>query len=422
MINKRVLIISNNALSDGNSNGRTLKNFFCTDDKEKLAQFFIQPDTPDFDVCEKYFCATDGQVLKSFLKGRSAGSVIEKKEDKESGIQAKASKKKRRTPFTMLLRNFLWQRKKWRTGFYRWVEEYQPELVLLQAGDAPFMFDLAVEISKKYGAPLVIYNSEDYYFKDYNYFRNSGVWGMFYPTFRRTLRKATKKAIEHASLSIYISEDLKNTYDKEFSKPSEYVYTATDVVPSESCQKESVFSYLGNLGLNRHLGLIDIGNALNQINPAYKLDVYGKLPNEQVGKVFESAEGISYKGLISYEEVKEVIGKSMLVFHTESFEDFYVKDIRHGFSTKIADSLASGTPLVVYAPESISCSKYLKENDCALVVSKKESLLEELRRMINDKEAREAYVQKALSIVEKNHRRENNQRKVESLLNGIRGN
>ena len=228
-----------------------------------------------------------------------------------------------------------------------------------------------------------------------------------------------KRAIVHSSLSIYISEDLKLLYGGEFDKNSDFIYTATDVVPCIKDSDEPVFSYLGNLGLNRHIGLIEIANALNSISSDYKLDVYGKLPNDEVKAAFEDCSAIDYKGLISYEEVKQVIKKSMLVFHTESFEKFYTKDVAHGFSTKIADSLASGTCFVLYAPETITCAKYIKQNDCAPLISRSSDLEPTLRALIENKEKRIYYIEKSVAIAKKNHSADKNREKFNELLNGL---
>lgn len=419
MLTKRVLIISNNALSNTNSNGRTLKNFFFEEDRVNLAQFYIQSDKPDFSAASSFFKATDGQVLRAFIKKCVAGGVVEEIAQREGYEKNTNQRKAKKNPFTMLVRNFVWGRKSWRKEFYRWVDEFNPETVLLQAGDCPFLYDISVEISKKYNASLVIYNSEDYYFKNYNYFRNSGISGLLYPIFRSVLKRSVKKAIFHSSLSIYISEDLKQLYDKEFNKNSDYIYTATELTPCIKDSDRPVFSYLGNLGLNRHVGLVEIANALNGISKDYKLDVYGKLPNEQVKAAFDACESIDYKGLVSYEEVKRVIKDSMLVFHTESFEKFYAKDIMHGFSTKVADSLASGTCFVLYVPAHITCAKYVKENDCALVISKASELKEKLSEIIENKEKRSYYVDRATTVAERNHNADKNRKKLADLINGL---
>lgn len=418
MINKRILIISNNALADTNANGRTLKNFLCSEDRENLAQFFIQSDIPDHKACARFFKATDGQVLQAFLKKKVAGSIVEK----ETSVPEKSSqvnRKSMKNPLTMLVRTFLWNRKGWRTDFYRWVDDFCPEIILFQSGDCPFLYRISVDLSKKYNAPLVIYNSEDYYFKKYNYFYKSGVYGIFYPWFRSVLKHETKEAIERASLSIYNSEDLKSLYDSEFHKNSSFIYTSTDILPCEKVNETPTFSYLGNIVLNRHFGLIEIAEALQKINPDYKLDVYGRIPDESVKAEIIKCDAIRYNGVVSYDEVKSVIKNSMLVFHTESFEKFYCKDIKHGFSTKIPDSLACGTCFVLYAPKHITCAKYISDNDCGVLITDKSELIQKLSTAISDKELRNRYINNAIKIAATNHNAEKNREKFASLINNL---
>ena len=209
------------------------------------------------------------------------------------------------------------------------------------------------------------------------------------------------------------------TYDVEFNKPSVAIYTATEVKPVIRDEKKPIFSYLGNLGVDRHIGLVKIANALNSINSEYRLDVYGKIPDEKVSSAFEECESLNYCGLVSYEKVKEIISESMLVFHTESTDTFYCKDIKHGFSTKIADSLASGTCFVIFAPEMLSCTKYIKANDCGCVITDEKELKDSLAEIINNKDLQNKYIKNALNVVEKNHNLLKNKERMAEIINSL---
>lgn len=413
---KRLLILANNPLSDSNSNGRTLKNFFSPEDREHLAQIYIQG-TPDFEACSRFFRVSDGEVLRAFFRRRPAGGEVTEAPDVSTAPQA--AKAPRKTPFTLLLRNFFWSRRGWRRTVSAWIDEVAPEAVLLQAGDSPFLYRWAVAIAREREIPLVIYNSEDYYFKRYDYTRSRGLAKLFYPIFSRCLRRAVREAMDAAAVSVYISEDLKNTYDREFGKPGEYIYTATEVIPQCGGRPEGVFSYLGNLGVGRHKSLVKIAEALAKIDPTYRLDVYGKLPNEEVGRSFDACFALRYRGLVDYSTVRRVMGESTLLFHAESFEEFYCRDIRHGFSTKIADSLASGTPFVIFAPSELSCTKYLEEKACACVIENEADLEAKLREVIESRELRESLVERALAVAKENHNAEKNREKMARILDEL---
>ncbi|MBQ9973417.1 MAG: glycosyltransferase [Oscillospiraceae bacterium] len=402
----RILIVGNNILSTSTSNGRTLRNFLIGWPKEKLAQFTLQAKQPDFDLCDRYFCTTDGQALRAFL-GRGSGGGVAEPQPEPAAVQPAAGQKNRpRTALTMLLREWVWNSRRWtKNGFWQWVEVFKPELVLLQAGDCAFMFRLAEDVARKYDIPLVIYNSEGYYFKDFDYFRGRGLAHWCYPLFRRQYCRQFKKTLAYAAHSIYICDPLKQDYDKVLGRPSTTVYTATQVTPAAEKTPNEVFttSYLGNLGVGRHKALMDIANALQAISPELHLDVYGRIPNDVVQAAFDACPGIRYKGFVSYEQEVQVMHQSDLLVHGENFDPFWREDLKYGFSTKLADSLASGTCFLLYAPEEMACARYLRDNDAAWVVSDKAELTAALERLVTDPQARQAYIPNALTLVKRNH-------------------
>jgi len=154
--------------------------------------------------------------------------------------------------------------------------------------------------------------------------------------------------------------------------------------------------------------LIEIANALQNINSDIKLDVYGKIPDENTKKCILDCQGINYKGFVSYDEVKNIMKKSDLLVHTENFSGFYREDLKFAFSTKIADSLASGTCFFVYAPEELAISEYLLSNGAACVVCDKAQLQEKLKNLLNDFSLCKDYVNIAQQIAEKNHNKDRN--------------
>ena len=103
-----------------------------------MAQFFINKASPDYDVCEKYFCITDSQALRAVLGKRPNGIVEDHKENTAFSVNHIPAKKHKRNALTMMIRNFVWNTNAWkRSGFDKWVEDFAPEAILLQAGDSP---------------------------------------------------------------------------------------------------------------------------------------------------------------------------------------------------------------------------------------------------------------------------------------------
>ncbi len=107
---------------------------------------------------------------------------------------------------------------------------------------------------------------------------------------------------------------------------------------------------------------------------------------------------------------------SDLLIHVESFDDFYKEDLKFAFSTKIADSLASGTCFLLYAPESLACTKYLLGNQAAYVAVDRAQLKEHLKILIQDENARTRYLRNAQQLVRTNHNAQKNAKAFQHIL------
>lgn len=420
----RVLVISNECFSKSSSNGRTLGNFFLGWPRECLAQFFLSGN-PDSYYCSQYFQVSDRQALNALLCQGNKGGIVSVSPEAESIMPSqpqKGGKKPARNALTMLGRNAIWNSGAWqKSGFWRWVEDYNPDVVLLQAGDSAFMYHLAAKAAHRTGAKLAIYNSEVYYYKDFDYFRGKGLAHLIYPIFQKQLKKALEKAYAMASCVIYTCDELREQYAQDFSGKSETVFTGSEIQYTEKAKRNGIFTtvYCGNLGLKRHESLIHIAEVLQKISGDLYVDVYGKAPNDAVAEALSTCKGIRYHGLVPYEQVKKMLRDSDLLLHVESFDAFYQEDIKFGFSTKIADSLSSGNCFLLYAPEHFACYQYLNRNRAAYTACSKQDLEKILRALIEHPAETARYRDAALKLAEKNHNIEKNNQKFQSILQGL---
>lgn len=410
-----LLIISNMCLSQSSSNGRTLRNFLIGWPMKNIAQFYIKPGTPDFSVCEKYLCITDSQAAKAFLGKKT----VAQRPNKSDSVPADSSKKQmKRNAVTMLAREVAWNSRRWMTSeFDDFVESFSPDILLLQAGDCGFMCSLAKDLAQKYDIPLVVYNSESYYFNNFNYFLEKEFTYFSFKLFRHNFRRRFEQMMRVAAKTVYICDSLQKAYDDVFHAPSETIYTATEMTPGMEHAGDDRFTvtYLGNLGLGRHKSLMEIAETLHTISEDIYLDVYGSA-KAAVQQELEQCPAVRYHGVVSYDEVQRIMRQSSLLVHAESFENAYRKSLQFAFSTKIPDSLASGTCFLLYAPEEMACTKYLKEHEAAYVVSDKENLKPTLELLVQNSDAREKYISTALQLAAENHNAEKNANRFQAIL------
>ena len=105
---KKVMIISNEPLSNTSSNGRTLRNFFLDFPKEQIAQFYIHGE-PDGGVCSSYYQVSDRDALNAVLF-RKPERKLSKEMPSGASREPKRYKKNCRT---MLIRDIVWRSYRW---------------------------------------------------------------------------------------------------------------------------------------------------------------------------------------------------------------------------------------------------------------------------------------------------------------------
>lgn len=400
----KVLVIENECVSKSTNNGRTLGNLLKGWPKDMIAQFCISMVDPDYDVCDNFYYVSDWDALNALTKGKTVDGNY------QPPTQALSEPKSspRKAPFTMVARNVIWNTNAWRNkSFYTWVEKFSPDIILFMNGDSYFMHRIATDLAIKYNLPMLIFNCEGFYFFDKN-IRDKGIMpGLFQKIFISNYRRQFKKTIEYASHTVYLNEVLQRDYDNTFHRPSSVIYTSSEMEfkPKYDIAEKPKFSYLGTFYFDRYKSLIEIANALRNINPSYRIDVYGNLQGFDEAKLaFDNCDAINYCGMVPYSEVLNVIYTSDIVFQAEAFDEEKIYALKYGFSTKVADSICSGTNFFSYAPESVAFMHYLKENDCAWYATSKEMLESQLRRLLSDRTERVRILERAKIIAEKNHR------------------
>lgn len=408
--NKRVMVVSNNCFSPSNSNGRTLGNLFYGWPKENLAQFCVIAQDPAWDVCDNYYCLEDKTMFAAFKHcKRAVGRILqmhpEANEKRVDPADTKRGLVGKKTLLKMMLREMVWAFNRWKSNeFEKWVDEFNPNVVVLQFGDSSFMIDIALYIAQSRNIPLVVYNTEGYYFFEKYWYSRSSTDVLLFPFFKYNYHKRVKRLMDYASHSIYLNEELKADYDIAFNKQSTVIYNSSSMQMGNSpkfIEGNVKVSYLGGLGHGRDLAIIDVGDVLTSINKNLHIDVYGPA-NEDVLKRLSKAKGVEYHGIVSYDKVVDVINKSDILFHVEPIS----KDcdyLKYGFSGKIADSLTSGKCFVLYAPKELACSKYIINNMCGWHAENKDDLQQILLNIFNNKKERDITLEKAKQLAKENH-------------------
>ncbi len=422
----KILLFSHNGFSDENANGITMKNLLSAWAPEEKAAFYCDVQAPDFSAAYTHFRVTDVQMVKAFLgiKPRVIFTGEPKQTESKAPGEKKSPKKiplwlkKQKYNFALKwLREYLRLLSPWgHRSFWRWLEELEADVLFYMVGESIYLDKLVKKVCKKTGKPLVLYNGEAYRIIDSN--KRHGLERAYYKKTEKLYRELEKEA----SLVLYNCPMLQRDYEARFppTAPGMVIYNSASASCTPYEPKERVnITYFGNLGVGRSQSLLRVADILGEISPDLHLDIYGKaLPEDE--ERFLAHKNIAYHGFVDAQRLQEIIERSDILLHVESFDPAIAQRLKYAFSTKIAQCLCAGRCFVSFAPEETASSRYLLSIDGAAVAKNEQELQELLAKLTSQPALRRSYAQKALEWGKKNHEKERSSQALRRHLQSIR--
>lgn len=404
--NLRILVYSNNPISTSGSNGRTIRNLLLKFPKSCVHNFFIHGENLSFDSCESFYCVSDNDVLHP-IRSKKRNHILNYTASEPNNTSSVT--KRKRSAFVSLIRNLIWKLGFWKTKEYKkWVLDYKPDVVLIQAGYSPFLCDEARKIATQQRSKLVVFNTEAYCFFDWDFLGMRKHKTLFSEMFRHLMCKSIKKATLDAALTVYLTDELQETYQLKFGNHnSAVIYNSSEQSKVKWNYESKKVIYAGNFLNDRVSSLITIAKVLNEINETYTIHVYSTITPELIEKT-KIFRNIILHGFIPYDTVIKELKEAFLLIHFESFTEIASKNAKYAFSTKIADYLSLNVPFLLYSPKNVTVSNYLISNNCAMVASSEDELRVHLGGLISNKEYAVEYLKNAMQIVNANHLSEYN--------------
>ena len=429
-MDKKVLVISHNCFSKNSNIGRTLASYFCNYNPNNLAQLYFHDETPNSSVCLNYYNFTDTDALKSIFARWRKGKVFNKGnidlDRKDSRNYSSSTARiyeygRKRKPFVSYLRDLMWRLSSWNNRhFKKWLYNFGPDLILLTASDYSFPYVIANKIKKMTKIPMIIVCYDDFFLN----YQHQGEF--FRNIFYRHFLKCANKAIKTSSATFANNPKMSKDYENFFGREWPVLYMSADYIAtsiSYDISKRKGICYLGNLGYNRNLQLVEIGKYLKNNKLGFlpkHIDVYSNEKNKETIGVLNEENGIVFHGSIAKDEVQKIVNNSIAVLHVESFDDKNRNLVKYSFSTKIADCLGSGTPLIAFGPGDIASIEYLIDNDCAFIAENNDEL-ESVFNCLLEKNVVNKVLYNALTIARRNHNRECITSGLYNVLNSIVG-
>ena len=354
---------------------RAFDTYFCRWPSEKLHQVFSSPLKPLKGHCSELYQITDYDMLtKFFHRKRKIDKIFYKEKlDEKPCVDSSTSSVgglykigKKKTPFIKLLRSLLWREKKWWTlEFKRWLAEFRPQCIFLAWSDDTYLLKIAYKIAHDFDIPVVPCIGDDYYFN-----RRFSL-NPFYYLFNVIYKKWFKKLITYSNNCIFIDDKIRNTYKDFFGIDGATVHVCSNyqALKTEDKKIDCEFIYVGNLGYKRYESLILFAKIMSKKKSNFRLRIFSSTNNKRIIGKLKKTKGIEFCGAIEYGEIINEYKKSTFVIVAESIKNKRaISDVAYSLSTKVADSLASGLPIVALGNKKCGAIDFFKRHSCAIVL------------------------------------------------------
>ena len=419
----RILVISHNVFSNSSAMGKTLVSMLSCVNKENLAQLYFHSERPTTNMCENYLRIRDQDILFSVITRNTRCRVFDSGDIKDTvkeirtdtGLVSKIYQfSRKRTPPIYNARNLMWKLGKWdTTDFWKWINDFSPDLIFFASGDYAFSYEITYEISRRLEIPIVMWCCDDFYIGK----RHTNTLGGRYCY--KNLMKWVKKISERVESIVVISDKMKRDYGAIFTQPISVVrISAPKNSKMLSKEERSGIVYVGGLGVNRIEPLLELGRQLSRAKPGgYEcIDVYSGDKNEHTLKLLVEENGIRFHGAADPEEVEKILGRAKFILHVEAFDSVSKARTAYSLSTKIGESLRSGACIFAYGPLDISSIEYLKENEAAVILKSAEEFGRKICQLSQNPDLYEKYVSKAQALADKNHSQKINNTVMAEIL------
>lgn len=396
----KILVISNNAFSTTNNNGKTLASFFKDFNSDNIAQLYFNSEFPSDRYFENFYQISDSSLLKSIIfRNNKSGGIVTTIDDTnnfkliEKNIVKDACKTiVVNSNLARLMREFLWRIANWKSvELTNWIEEFSPDIIFFCAGDSEFTYRIVNTLKSEYKTKLVTYITDDYVLP-------RKTMNLLWWIRRSKILKKLKKTLEVTDLFFTISEKMSKVYTDFLGKKSMVLINMSgslkNNITTKINQDNINLVYTGGLHMNRHKTLIMLSKAIQKYNKYVSgdmkkvfLSIYSNnKPPERIIKKLNVTNASKFCGKLNSEQLIDVLNQSDIPVHVESFDKKSIDATFLSISTKIPEYLSLEKPVLAIGPKEVASMQILK--DVAFCINNPNNVFEDIKPLFRDSKLR----------------------------------
>ncbi len=402
----------------------TLTNLFRGWPKARIAVAARREHFVDVGVCDRYYrlgSLEDYWVwpLSSIERSGKASGPI-KPETEAAYLERTQPHEAENAPKTSIIRRVFYnaidslgihdlvRRMRVSHEFLQWVREFQPDVIYAQfaaLSGIRFVNDFAAILQ----IPLVIHIMDDWLSTIY---RGTVFSSYMRMRTRKEFRTLLQKSIEKLSISEAMAEEYERRYGAQFIP----FHNPVDLdmltgIARNDWEYKAPFTimYRGRVGKSIWNSLIDVCEVVAELYAeGNNICMTINLPDvadELVRKTFERASCVTVEPPLPYLDVPKALTGADLLLIANDFDKSSIEFVKYSIPTKATEYMASGVPILIYAPAEVAVTRYALRQKWAFVNSEHNprQVKEAILSFMEHREMREEYARRAMHIAAKNH-------------------
>lgn len=380
-----ILVLGNASWDNTNSVGNTLSNWFDGWTDVEFAYIYNRAAKPNNNVCKKYYSVSPTDLLNNFFRPSKIGksffydtSLVNDTIDKETTLINKTQGWKRRTlkfAVEKVLSSEIWLNKKLK----KFILDFKPDIVFTFAIADSYRYNLLKYIKLSTKAKIVFFIADDIY----------GAYCKENNLFARTQKKRLLQMFSIVDKVYGASTEMCNRYNEIFGIDVTPLYKGCNLCkPRKTINNPIQITYAGNLLYGRDEILGVLAKSINEINKdefKIKLAIYSNsFIDEKKNNLLNIPGSSELCGCRPFSEIQEILKRSDIVLHVESFDKSQMEVVKYSFSTKIIDCLQSGTSMMVIGPKGISSIEYPRKINGVIVLDNVSDIIRVLNSIVNN--------------------------------------
>jgi glycosyltransferase involved in cell wall biosynthesis len=292
-------------------------------------------------------------------------------------------------------------------SFRAWVATFQPDVVYSLLSSLELV-RLVGELVQETKMPLALHFMDDWP-------STLGQRGPTVPILGRRLGTELKALIDRAAVLMAISNDMAEEFEARYGRPFYAFHNALELGEWGQAQRTSWTAgdplevlYAGGIGVANEASLLDLAEAIGKLVGGGRSIRFTVLTPDSAHPVAQRLQRFVHVDLvpaIPHRDVPARLAAADVLVLPLDFDERSLKFARFSMPTKTVEYMASGTPILVYAPAGHAVSRYASTEGWGWVVGRRDAreLVEALRLLAESAEKRRRLARRAIELAAERH-------------------